>query len=233
MKTTHLFPILFLCLFSYINSYAQEGDKAYVIQLATYDNWEDFANNEQAFYTNTGTADNNIFAEEIGNRVKVYLLDSYQGGVEYFYAGSHLDKVLKTVKNNPNFKDAFRRSDVDFQNLIYYGDVFEKYKNNKTPTEYTSKGTNINATTSTGAKYKIQLGVFKEWKSLDFIADQYGLKQVDQNKATTLLSHDFTKVKNNVCRRYYYGEYNNKEAATAKMKALENASKRKLLLVKI
>lgn len=231
MKTIQLF--LFFLFLSTLPSdlHAQESDKAYVIQLATFGSWEDFAKNEKIFYTNTGTADNNIFAEKVGSRVKVYLFDSYQGGTDYFYAGSRLDKVLKEVRNNPHFKDAFRRSDVDYNKLVYYGDVFEKYKNN-IPSEFNTKGgsTELAADNPT---YKIQLGVFKEWKSLDYIVNRYNINEVDTNSTTTSLSHDFTKVKNTVCRRYYYGKFINKKAAMEKLKALQKASNRKLMLVKV
>jgi len=222
--------LLFIVASFATKSFAQEEDRSFVIQVATYDSWEAMAKDEKKFYQPTGTADNNFFAEKVGNRIKVYLFDSYQGSWSSFYPGTHADNVLATVKENPNWKGAFRKKNVG-NNLKYYGEVFNEYKNNELPEEYSSKGGSIASTPSTSS-YRIQLGVFNEEKSVDHIAASYGLSETDKEKSSSLISHDFTTVKKEVCRRYYFGEFKNKADALKKKKALEKNTKRKLLVVK-
>ena len=230
MKISKILFLIFVLSICNFHSIAQEEDQSFVIQLATFGSWEDFANHEVEFYANTGTADNNIYAEKTGGLVKVYLFDSQQGTRAYFYPGDHADKVLKTVRKNPNWKGAFRKNSIG-DDLTYYGDVFNKYKKDGLPDEYTAKGGAI--APASNDRFKIQLGVFKQEKLIDHIAESYGLNDSDKTNISILLSHDFTKVKKDICRRYYFGEYQSKEAALAKKKELEKKTKRKLMIVKM
>ncbi len=228
--------MLFLFCFSTQDSFAQVEDKSYVIQIATFSSWDAMAKKQEIFYANTGTADNYIFAEKVGKRIKVYLFDSSQGDASRFYTRKRLNEVLKVVKANPNFKDAFPRSEgVNFENLTYYADAANKATEKNYPQEFsqdfTAKG--VASSDDSGSEwYKVQLGVYKEAKSMDFIAHNYGFTGVNKDHVEDFVSHDFTRVNKNICRRYYFGNYNSKAMAMLKKKELEKSSKRKLMVVK-
>lgn len=231
MRTTKFLSLLCFALLLTFNSKAQENDQSYMIQLATFSSWAHFAKQEQDFYVPTGTADNNIYAEQIDGRIKVYLFDTYEGSIADFYPGEHLDKVLEIVRSHDHFKGAFRKPAKSIYELTPYGEVFEKYRNEELPDLLTAKGGSTVANPTSGL-YKVQLGAFKTQKGYDYIAENYGLNNTDKAKLESLMSHDFTKVKKDVCRRYYFGQYNSKSEAIAKKKALEKATKRKLMVVK-
>lgn len=223
-----LFSLFLFLNFSLIDSQAQSANN-YVIQIATYDSFEQFAKDKDKFSYSSA-----IEVEKVGKRVKVYLL-RYNGewdeGV-YFSPGETLDLQYSFAKER--HPGAFRRNDVDIEKTTNAWDIFEKYKYNQLPTEYTTKGggsfeTNNSSDTE---HYKIQLGAFTEQKSNAYIADNYGLSSAEKTNADELLSHDFTTVNKKVCRRYYFGEYQNKADALAKKKQLEKATNRRLILVK-
>ncbi len=235
MKTIKLITLLFLIALFNNQIFAQGSTHYYVIQLATYSSWEDFAKDEQKFYANTGTADNNIYGEKVGNSIKVYLLDSQEGSAVFFYDYGRTQEVLATVRENPNWKDAFRKGGVNWENLTYYGEVFDKYKND-IPEEFSSKGERIetkseDSATSTDKEYKVQLGVYKEEKSKDFIINTYGFSKADAAAYDEIVTHDFVKVKNTICRRYYVGGFQSKKTAEPLKKDFEKKSKRKLMIV--
>ncbi len=231
MRTIKLLVALFLVSFFAIDTNAQEDDERYAIQIATFGSWEEFAKKKEDFDSHVA-----VYGEQVGKLVKVYLLNynsEYEMN-ELFYPGEHFNSIYEWVKKD--YPGAFRRSDVKKENLTYGWDVFEKYKNDEPlPDEFDTKGVGsgtASTETSSEGKYKIQLGVFKEEKHLDHIAEKYGLDENEKGMVEVLLSHDFTKVKKVICRRYYFGEYSTKEKALAKKKELEKNSKRKLLLVK-
>ncbi len=235
MKTIKLITLFSLIAICTNQIFAQGSTHYYVIQLATYSSWEDFAKDEKNFYENTGTADNNIYGEQVGNSIKVYLLDSQEGSAVFFYDYERIQEVLATVRQNPNWKGAFRKGGVNWENLTYYGEVFDKYKN-AVPEEFSAKGDRIevesdNAETATDKEYKIQLGVYKEEKSKDFIINTYGFSEADAATYDEIVTHDFVKVKNTICRRYYVGGFQSKKSAEPIKKDLEKKSKRKLIIV--
>ncbi len=231
MRTTSsLLVLLFISFFAF-DSVAQEDDKSYVIQIATLGSFEELAEKKEDF-----SYCMSCFTEKVGKRVKVYQLmwnSEYQSGD--FYSSYFKDRLKEDLKYaKERHKGAFTRSDVKWKNLVDVWEVFEEYKNKTTPTEYTAKGgTSVESTTSNEAvKYKIQLGAFKEQKSLDYIADRYGLSETEKNEVEELLTYDFKKIRKVICRRYFFGEYSSKKVALAKKKALEKKTNRKLILVK-
>jgi len=218
--------LLFFILFTY-ESFAQE-DKRYVIQLATYSSMDAFVKEKDKY-----PASDQVWVEKIGKTVKVYLLhyDGQYDDYSLFYPGESLENASKWTKKE--FKGAFRRSDVKKDNLKMAYEIFKEYKDKKVrPSEYTSKGEPTEIDVEKSSKYKIQLGVFQEQKSLDYIADNYGLSNFEKNKVEEFLTHDFKKVKKVICRRYFFGDFDTKASALAKMKAMEKKTKRKLLLVR-
>ncbi len=237
MKTIKFLSlIIFTCLFAG-HSYAQSSAHYYVIQLAAYNSWEDFAKDEQKFYANTGTADNNIYGEQVGNQIKVYLLDSQEGHATFFYDYNRTKEVLSVVRANPNWKGAFRKGNVNWDNLVYYGEVFDQYKQ-AVPSEFSDKGGRIDSepadyygkTESDQKDYKVQLGVFKEEKSKNFIANAFGFSEEDIAAYDQLVSYDFVKVGKNICRRYYVGHFSSKKTAEPFMQDFEKKSNRKLMI---
>lgn len=241
MKTIKLISFLVFSLFFTSDVFSQASTHYYAIQLATYSSWADFAKDEKKFYENTGTADNNIYGEKVGNSIKVYLLDSQEGSATFFYDYDRTKEVLDVVRANPNWKGAFRKAGVNWDNLTYYGDVFEQYKQ-EVPAEFSSKGERINtesdqpgayasAPAAEAKEYKVQLGVYKEEKSKDFIIKTYGFSDVDIEYYDDIVSYDFVKVKNDICRRYYVGEFYSKKTAEPFKKDFEKKSKRKLMIV--
>ncbi len=240
MKTFKLFS-LFIFIFLYTSQiFAQGSTHYYVIQLATYNSWEAFAKDEKKFYENTGTADNNIYGEQIGNSIKVYLLDSQEGSATFFYDYDRIKEVLAVVRANPNWKGAFRKGNVNWDNLIYYGDVFDQYKQ-AVPSEFSDKGDRIATQTSEPAAYygkteadqktyKVQLGVFKEEKSKDFIVNAFGFSKDDAAAYDQMVSYDFVKVGKNICRRYYVGHFSSEKTAEPFKQDFEKKSNRKLLI---
>ncbi len=231
MKTIKLFTILLFSVLLTSQAFGQESTHYYVIQVATYPSWADFAKDEQKFYTNTGTADNNFYGEQVGNSIKVYLLDSQQGTAMFFYNYERTMEVLDVVKNNPHFKGAFRKSGVNWDNLVYYGDIFDQYKE-EIPSEFSDKGERINTETQTADKeYTVQLGVFTEEKSKDFIINTFGFAEETAASYEAIVTYDFVKVKNKICRRYYVGNFTSKKTAEPFKKDLEKKSNRKLMIV--
>lgn len=235
MKTIKLIALLFLTFFFTNKILAQGSTHYYAIQLATYSSWEDFAKDEQKFYENTGTADNNIYGEKVGNSIKVYLLDSQEGSAVFFYNYDRIQEVLSVVRQNPNWKGAFRKTGVNWENLIYYGEVFDQYKN-AIPEEFSAKGTRIEtesneAEAAQDKEFKVQLGVYKEEKSKDFIINTYGFSEEDAAAYDDIVSYDFVKVKNTICRRYYVGAFQSKKTAEPLKKDFEKKSNRKLMIV--
>jgi len=236
MKTIKLFTAIILALLFSSQTFAQESTHYYVIQVATYSSWADFAKDEQKFYTNTGTADNNFYGEQVGNSIKVYLLDSQQGDAMFFYNYERTMEVLDVVKNNPHFKGAFRKAGINWDNLVYYGDVFDQYKK-EVPSEFSDKGERINTESddqvaeAEDKEFKVQLGVFKEEKSKDFIINTYGFSEVDAAAYDAIVSYDFVKVKNKICRRYYVGGFPSEKTAEPFKKDFEKKSNRKLMIV--
>lgn len=236
MKTVKLITLGLLTFLFANKILAQGSTHYYVIQLATYSSWEDFAKDEQKFYANTGTADNNIYGEKVGNSIKVYLLDSQEGSAVFFYDYARIQEVLAVVRQNPNWKGAFRKGGVNWENLTYYGEVFNKYKN-PIPEEFSAKGDRIEAEsddveTAADKEYKVQLGVYKEEKSKDFIINTYGFSKEDAAAYDDMVTYDFVKVKNKICRRYYVGGFQSKKTAEPFKKDFEKKSKRKLMIVK-
>ena len=199
---------------------------ATLFRLLPFGSWEEFANKKI-------DEPNPVYAEKVGNMIKVYLLwhNGEWGTDQLFYPGDQLNGALSYAKKK--HKGAFRRSDVKFENLISSYDAYEKYGKDALPDEYTSKGGTIDLTPKAApAKYKIQLGAFKTMRTDDYIADQYGLTDLEKENTDRLLSYDFTKADGKVLRRYYFGEYDSKADAIVKKKALEKKTNRKLLLVK-
>lgn len=234
MKIISFFSILILNLLISNQLFSQESTHYYVIQLATYNSWEDFAKDEQKFYANTGTADNNIYGEQVGNSIKVYLLDSQEGSAVFFYDFERTQEVLSVVRSNPNWKGAFRKGNVNWENLIYYGEVFDQYKD-AIPEEFSEKGDRIEVEYSPAAtaqkEYKIQLGVFKEEKSKDFIINTFGFSEQDAAAYNEIVTYDFVKVGKTICRRYYVGGFPSKKTAEPLKKDIEKKSNRKLMIV--
>ena len=240
MKTFKLFTLLAFIMSFSSQILAQGSTHYYVIQLATYGSWEDFAKDEEKFYANTGTSDNNIYAEQTGNYIKVYLLDSQEGNAVFFYDYDRIQEVLAVVRKNPNWKGAFRKGNINWDNLIYYGDVFEQY-NQTVPEEFSDKGKRINIQRSEPASYygqtktdqkvyKVQLGVFKEEKSRDFIAKAFGFSEDDLAAYDRLVSYDFVKVGKDICRRYFVGNFSSKKTAEPFKEEFERKSNQQLLI---
>jgi|GEM_PF-6559212 len=242
MKTIKLFFLFIFTFLSTSQTFAQSSTHYYVIQLATYSSWENFAKDEKKFYANTGTADNNIYGEQVGNSIKVYLLDSQEGNATFFYDYDRIKEVLAVVRANPNWKGAFRKGNVNWDNLIYYGDVFEQYNQRAAPEEFSDKGDRINTAVSEPAayyrrtgteqqEYKVQLGVYKEEKSKNYIANTFGFSEDDLAAYDQMVSYDFVKVGKNICRRYYIGHFSSKKTAEPFKKDFEIKSNKKLMIV--
>ena len=80
--------------------------------------------------------------------------------------------------------------------------------------------------------FKIQLGVFSERKSLNYIAKHFGLSESEKAGLKKELSHDFIKIDGKVCRRYFYGAFETKADADTKKKELEAKSNMKFTVVR-
>ena len=227
MRLIQILSILLLFTFFSGQTNAQE-DKRYVIQLSTYGSWEAFVNDKDRY-----PAADQVWAEKVGKIIKVYLLH-YNGeydDYDLFYPGEHLDNAYSWTSKE--YKGAFRRSDVKKENLKMAYEIFKEYEEKgKIPSGYSTKGGDKNINASQSGNYKIQLGVFKEQKSLDYIADNYGLSESEKKSAEKLLTYDFKKVKNVICRRYFFGNFDTKASALAKMKTLEKKANKKLVLLK-
>ncbi|MEL6925918.1 MAG: hypothetical protein AAFO94_17885, partial [Bacteroidota bacterium] len=69
-------------------------------------------------------------------------------------------------------------------------------------------------------------------KSAEAIGKAYGLTKWETANIHRVVSHDFTKVDEEVCRRYYYGKYDSKAKARQARKKLEKKTGRRLMVVK-
>ncbi len=225
MRTAQVLSTLCLFLFLALSSFAQASYKVPAIQLAAYDNWQQLENNKHRFvkYFNKIDWPEHVYTvadlrtERVGKWVRVFLL----------HENWQVNDLLLTIQAQPYFKDAFFRN-VRKGNLMAYATPAAK-STGTIPSEFTAKGKMV-ASKNDASKYKIQLGVFKEKKSFDYIVSNYGL---DMDDVEYMLSHDFTTVKNKVCRRYYFGSYDNKADARAMLWELEGKTNKKLLLKKI
>ena len=221
-----LLPFVFLISFVN-NSFSQSQDKAYAIQLAAYKSWDQFAENKSNFITHFNKIDfpssafneNDIYVEKTAKWIKVYLIkDEFQSL-----------KVLMAIKGSPYFANSFRSNKLDLASLYKYKTAYDIHE--KRPEAFAVKGGRIAAPTKV-EKYKIQLGVFNEEKSLTDLANKFGVKIYDQQSFIKGISHDFVRVKNKVHRRYYYGGFSNKTEAETEKKQLEKECGKQFLVVK-
>ena len=225
MKKLKLLFVPFLCLFIISDIFSQ-SEKSGFIQLVSYGSWEQLAQSEQGFTAQLNKVDwpytvyteENVYTEKAGKWVRVYLRHN----------GWQPNELLRTIKAS-SFNSAFHKSNVDFTDLTDYRTAVRMHEGK--PSQYSIKGITA-ANTSGNGPYKIQLGVFTEMKSNDYIANSYGFSKLEKDNIHSLLSYDFTKIKNKVCRRYFYGNFDSKAEAEAKRRILESRSKNKLLVVK-
>jgi len=239
MKTVKSLLILMLLSFTFSASFAQEVkipdhnlpggvDPEYAIQLATYRSQKALDNNLPVLGAlDTGSDEHLYLSQKVGNKIRVYLVGKYGS----FYPSTEMIDATRKVKSTKGFEDAFLKLVNDelssFKPILVntVADPYEKVE------ELTAKGGSAVEAVEE-MKYKIQLGVFSDEQSPSHLAKAYGLTKWEEKNIERVVSHDFTKVDEEVCRRYYYGTYRNKRDAKAAKKKLEKKTGRTLMMVK-
>ena len=226
MRTIKLTLLLTLCLAFVNTTFSQDGvDPELGIQLATYSSQKSLnANLPKLNALQTGALNHLFLSHRTGNQIKVYLVGEYG----YFYPGMETDDALKAVKANKGFEGAFLKRINDerlkFKPLLV-NTVTNPLDNDD---DLTAKG----GEQKTEKRYRVQLGVFSELKSPEYIASAYGLTSWEKTNFDRVVQQDFTKVDDEVCRRYTYGAYHKKSDARKAKRKLEKKSGRKLMLIK-
>ena len=223
MRTAILFFAACLFLNGNIDARNETEVKTHAIQLAAYESWDQMIEHRNDFirelyqidFAPSRYTEESVFVEQTVGWLKVYLIhDGYKSAV-----------LLNSIQANPYFEKAFKPSSLVTKNLFKYPSAYRSLSHQ--PVEYTTKGGSFGETEK-ASSYKIQLGVFKEEKSTDQIADKFG---VEKETFEDQLSYDFVSVNKKVCRRYYYGNYKSKSKALAAKKVLEKESGKNLLVV--
>jgi len=239
MKTVK--SLLLLMLFSLVltTSFAQEVkipdhslpggvDPEFAIQLATYGSQKALDNNLPVLRALDSGSDEHLFlSHKVGNKIKVYLVGKYGS----FYPSTEMIDATRKVKSTKGFEDAFLKlvnDDLSSFKPILVNTVVDPYEKVE---ELTAKGGSADEAAEE-MKYKVQLGVFSDVQSPSHLAKAYGLTKWEESNIERVVSHDFTKVDEEVCRRYYYGAYKNKRDAKTAKRKLEKKTGRKLILVK-
>lgn len=228
MRTKALMMLVAFILLSSSQVAAQETN---AIQLAAYSSWDQLMKNEDQFNAQLQQVEwpgvmydeQNVYTQVGAKLIKVYLL----------HYGSEEGKLLAALRKTDYFKGAFNKQALNITNLRNYRMAIDERTN--IPTEYTAKGGEVPAesTTEEEVMYRIQLGVFMARKSVQDLAQSYGLSEANPSVLANKLTYDFVKVNGKVCRRYFYGTYSNKAQAEAMMRYLEKESNRELAVVEI
>jgi len=239
MKTVKSLLILMLFSFTFSASFAQEvkipdhnlpggEDPEYAIQLATYRSQKALDDNLHVLRALDSGSDEHLYlSQKVGNKIKVYLVGKYGS----FYPSSEMIDATRKVKSTKGFEGAFLKLVNDelssFQPILIntVADPYGKVE------ELTAKGESAVEEVKE-KKYKIQLGVFSDVLSTSHLAKAYGLTKWEEANIARVVSYDFTKVDEEICRRYYYGAYKNKRDARTAKRKLEKKTGRKLMMVK-
>jgi len=223
MKTTKPFWLLAICFSFFQTEVRSEVFHYYVIQLAQYSDAQTFEANQATFNVELGSGDNYVMSEKIGEEVFVYLMD----GKNYFVGGDRIQTVLAEVKTVDGFEQAFQRPAPNDYSKLQVVDRNPKAVSVKTaPSEFSTKGNNA-------SKYTIQLGVFSQMKSPEQMAKTFGLTNWEQHNFDRVISQDFTKVENKICRRYFFGSYATEAEAVKQLVKMEQESGETLKIVKL
>lgn len=230
MKSIKFFLLLFLVGLFTTDSNSQTKKTEYVIQVATYASVKAFDKHYAALQP---LEDHGMVVQtQADKKVYAYLLDTYGN----FTSKAKAKQKLKSIQKLSGFKSAYVKgvqSDYSREKTLAEYSASKKPKvvavniPKQLPSEFTAKGGRI-ATT----KYRIQLGCFGEMKSTKELASAYNLSNYEQANIKKFMTHDFTNVDGDVCRRYYFGNFATKADANKRKAAMEKASGGILKVVK-